>query len=108
MRKAASCIVLFVTFKNIAEARRITGILLSKRLIACCNLVSRVESSFWWEGKIQREREALAIIKTKKSKFDSLLREVKARHSYHVPEILALPVLKGNPDYLHWIHQVVI
>lgn len=108
MGKAASYVVLLVTFKNIAEARRIAGILLNKRLAACCNLVGRVESSFWWEGKIQRERETLAIIKTKKSKFDSVIREVKARHSYQVPEIIALPILKGNPAYLQWIHQIVI
>ena len=108
MKKAASYIVLFVTFKNIAEARKITGVLLNKRLIACCNLVSRVESSFWWEGKIQREREALAVLKTKKSKFEPLMREIKKRHSYKVPEILALPVLKGNPNYLQWLREVVI
>ena len=106
--KTDSCIVVLVTFKNIAEARAITKQLLKKHLVACCNLVSGVESSFWWEGKIQREREALAILKTKKSKFDSVMREVKARHSYQVPEILALPVLKGNHSYLRWIRQVVI
>ena len=106
--KTDSCIVVLVTFKDIAEARVITQQLLKKRLVACCNLISGVESSFWWEGKIQREREALAILKTKKSKFDSVMREVKTRHSYHVPEILALPVLKGNPSYLQWIQEVVI
>ena len=106
--KTDSYIVVLVTFKNIEEARTVTQQLLKKRLVACCNLISSVESSFWWEGKIQRERETLAMIKTKKTKFDSVLREVKAKHSYQVPEILVLPVLKGNPDYLQWIHQVVI
>lgn len=100
--------VVLVTFKNTAEAKRITTALLRKRLIACCNLVEQVESSFWWEGKIHRERETLAIIKTKRSKLDSVILEVKARHSYHVPEIIALPILKGNPAYLEWIRQTMI
>jgi len=108
MEKAASYVVVLVTFKNIAEARRITGVLLNKRLVACCNLVSPIESSFWWEGRIHREREALAVLKTKKSRFEPLVREIKKRHSYKVPEILALPVLKGNPDYLRWLREVVI
>ena len=106
--KTDSCIVVLVTFKDIAEARVITQQLLKKRLVACCNLISGVESSFWWEGKIQRKREALVILKTIKSKFDSVMREVKTRHSYQVPEIRALPVLKGNPSYLQWIQEVVI
>ena len=106
--KATSYIVLLITFKDLIEARRITAVLLNKRLAACCNLVGPIESSFWWEGKIQRERETLAVIKTKKSKFDSVIQEVKARHSYQVPEIIALPVLKGDPNYLQWLREVVI
>jgi periplasmic divalent cation tolerance protein len=107
-KRTDACVVVLVTFKNTAEAKRITTVLLRKRLIACCNLVERVESFFWWERKIHREHETLAIIKTKRLKFDSVIREVKARHSYHVPEIIALPVLKGNPAYLEWIRQTVI
>ncbi len=105
--KATSYIVVLVTFKNTAEAKRITTVLLSKRLIACCNLIPVVESSFWWEGKIQKEKEALAIIKTKKSQWDLLLKEIQAHHSYSVPEILAIPLLKGNPRYLQWMKEVV-
>lgn len=101
-------IVVLVTFKNVSQARKIIAVLLERRLIACGNLISTVESSFWWEGKIQREKEVLVVMKTKKEKFSAVTTEIRRRHSYQVPEILALPVLKGNPAYLQWVQEVVI
>ena len=100
-------IVVLISFKNMTSARTIARYLLKKRLAACCNLVTPVESLFWWEGKIQVEKEALALIKTKKSKFGLLVGEVKKKHSYQVPEILALTILKGNSAYLKWIEEVL-
>ena len=100
-------IVGMITFKNASQARKIITCLLEKRLIACCNLISQVESSFWWQGKIQKEKEVLAVIKTRQSQWARLVQEVCRMHSYQVPEILALPVLKGNPDYLKWVKETV-
>lgn len=106
--KAAAYAVLFVTFKDAAEARRIAGFLLDKRLIACCNLVNPVESSFWWKGKIQKEKETLGIFKIKKTAFKTICQEIKKHHSYEIPEILALPLWRGDSAYLEWMKEVLI
>jgi periplasmic divalent cation tolerance protein len=87
------------------EARKITEILVGERLAACVSIVPQVHSTYWWKGKIERADEALLVIKTEKKKFAALARRIQQAHSYTVPEILALPVIKGNPDYLEWIKE---
>jgi periplasmic divalent cation tolerance protein len=69
--------------------------------------VSQVHSRFWWQGKIDSTDETLLIVKTKASLLDELTRLVKENHSYEVPEIIALPILGGNQDYLKWIDSEI-
>jgi len=89
------------------QARRLSLWLLKKRLAACVNQIPRVRSDYWWHGKIEHSRELLLIIKTTPAKVSSLIREVRRRHPYSVPEVLSLEVGKGNPDYLRWIAESV-
>lgn len=101
--KNADHIVVLITAASLKEAREITGLLLSQRLAACINVVPGVESSFWWKGKIDSAKEILLIIKTVMSRLEALIAAVKQVHSYEVPEIIALPVIGGNEDYLNWL-----
>jgi len=96
------CAVL-ITTKNTEEAERIATQLLNEKLIACANIVPGVTSLFWWEGKVDRSDEILLVLKTKKTLFDKLAKAVKALHSYEVPEIIALPIVRGYNPYLNWI-----
>ncbi len=98
-------IVVFVTTKNLSEARRISRSLVEEKLAACVNIVPLVESIYTWQGRVCREKEALMIIKTRIPIFPRLERKVKSLHSYTVPEIIALPIGKGSKDYLAWIRQ---
>jgi periplasmic divalent cation tolerance protein len=100
-------IVIFVTASSDAEARKIADLLLSKRKAACVNIVSAVESSFWWQGKLDSATESLLMIKTKASLLTEIVNLVKAAHGYEVPEIVALPIIGGNEDYLKWIDDQV-
>ena len=100
-------IVIFITTKNTAEAKKISQALVGKRLIACANIVKGIQSFFWWEGKVDKANEVLLIIKTKRSLFKEIVKAVKALHSYSVPEITAFPIIEGNKDYLKWIHASV-
>ncbi len=100
-------IVVFVTVPSQEEARALGRVLLEKKLVACVNIVSDVDSFFWWEGKIDRAGECLLILKTRYSVFQALTAVVKAQHSYSVPEIIALPVIAGQKDYLAWIDETV-
>lgn len=99
------CVVL-VTAKDIDEASAISRKLLELKLIACSNIVKDVDSFFSWKGKVDSEKEVMLILKTKEIHFKDLSREVKKIHSYDTPEIIALPILCGDPDYLDWIATV--
>ena len=98
-----SPVVIFVTVSNDDEANKISGLLLERRKVACVNIVSGVNSTFWWQGKIDAERESLLIIKTKSSVLPEVVDIIKSVHSYEVPEIIAVPIIGGNEDYLKWI-----
>lgn len=98
-------IVIFVTVSSKKEAETIARQLLKKRLVACVNILDKAESFFWWQKKIDTAKETLLIIKSKKAKFDKIARVIKSMHSYDVPEIIALPIIAGNKDYLRWIDE---
>jgi len=99
--------VVFITVGSQEEARNIAKTLLEGRKAACVNIVPRVESYFWWEGNLDTDRELLLIVKTKASLVDELAALVKDVHSYDVPEVIALPIIGGNQDYLEWIDKEV-
>ena len=98
-------IVVLVTAGSKEEAQKIARGLLEEKLAACVNIIDGVESHFWWQGKIDIVKEALLVIKTKKELFNKLAKKVKSLHSYSVPEIIALPIVTGNTEYLNWIND---
>jgi len=100
-------VVLFITTATAEEAQRISRVLLEQRKAACVNIVPRVSSLFWWQDKLDSTQENLLIVKTKTSLLNELVRLVKEIHSYDVPEIIALPIVGGNQDYLEWIGKEV-
>ena len=99
--------VVFVTASGLKEAEKISEALLKEKLAACVNIVRGVRSKYWWKGRIEKASESLLMIKTRKSKIPRLIRKVKKIHSYTVPEVIALPILQGNSDYLRWIGRSV-
>ena len=100
-------IVLFITTANAEEAQQIAGVLLNERKTACVNIVPMVDSLFWWQGKLDAAQESLLIVKSKASVLNEIVRLVRELHSYDVPEIIALPIIGGNQDYLEWIGKEV-
>lgn len=77
--------------------------ILKARLAGCVNLVERIQSRYWWKGRLEQAPETLLLIKTKRSYLRELSRLIKAHHSYEVPELIALPILWGDPAYLAWL-----
>ncbi len=96
-------IVVFITAGDSEEAAKIASGLLEQRLVACVNIVAAVDSRFWWQGKLDKAAESLLIIKTKGRFLPEVIESVKRLHSYEVPEIIALPIIGGNREYLEWI-----
>jgi periplasmic divalent cation tolerance protein len=107
MMKKQGEIVIFITTDDSEEAQSIAAMLLNQRKVACVNIIPGVDSLFWWQGKLDSARENLLIIKTKASLLDEIVYIVKEVHSYDVPEIIALPIIGGNEDYLKWIGDEV-
>ena len=100
-------IVIFITTGSTEEAQRISRILLEQRKVACVNIIPKVDSLFWWEDKLDSAQENLLIAKTKASLLPEIINIIKKAHSYDVPEIIALPIVSGNQNYLEWIEKSV-
>ena len=90
------------------EARKIANVLLKRRLAACTNIISGIESKFWWKGKIDNAKEVILTMKTLERNFRTVEKEVKRLHSYEVPEIIAISVVAGSERYLDWVKESVI
>lgn len=102
MKKTDRIIVLITTGSE-EEAHSIAESLVKEKKAACVNIVPRVDSLFWWEGKLDSVPESLLLVKTKASLFPEIVELVKRTHSYEVPEIIALPIIAGSEDYLKWL-----
>jgi periplasmic divalent cation tolerance protein len=106
MKPAAKFAAVLVTAPNLKTARALARAALSARLIACANLVPKIESHYWWRGKIESGTEVLLVLKTQKSKLSALEKLVLARHPYDTPEFIVLPLSAGNKKYLDWLAAV--
>lgn len=100
-------IVIFITASDKKEAQNIARCLLKDKLVACVNIIDKIESFFWWQGKIDKAKEALLIVKSNKYKFRKIVKLVKSMHSYEVPEIIALPIVSGEKRYLRWLNASI-
>ena len=87
------------------EARRIGKILVEERLAACVNILPRMESWYWWEGKLDHADEAVLIAKTRSYLREALQRRFLELHQYDCPCLVFLPLQGGNPDFLAWIDR---
>jgi periplasmic divalent cation tolerance protein len=85
------------------RAEALATALVEERLVACVNLVPGVTSIYFWEGKLCRDGETLLVAKTRPERLPALIRRVRELHPYAVPEVIALPVQEGNPDYVAWV-----
>ncbi len=98
-------IVVLLTAASGEEAARLADLLIGAHLAACVQILPEMESVYRWEGKIERQSEILLLVKTSRSRFEELEREVRALHSYETPEIIALPILAGSAPYLEWLSE---
>ena len=93
------------TINSKEEAQKIADTLVSQRLAACVQVSGPIISTYWWQGKLEQAEEWLCTAKTPKALYSQLEQAIREVHPYDVPEILAVDVVAGNPDYLQWIVQ---
>jgi periplasmic divalent cation tolerance protein len=97
--------IVLVTCASVPEARKIGRSAVEKKLAACANIVTGVESIYRWKSKVERTREVLVLMKTTAARLRELEREVKRMHSYDVPEFIVLPLVAGSRQYLKWVEE---
>jgi len=102
-----SYILVLMTASSKDEAKKIVYSLLEEKLIACANMIDSVSSVFWWQDKIEEEKEVLVIMKSHQELFKRVSTRVKELHSYDTSEILALSIVDGSCQYLEWMKKVL-
>ena len=95
--------VVFCTAGSEAEASRIAGALVERRLAACVNVVPGISSTYRWEGETKTDSEWLLIVKTRRDRLEDVSRAIRELHSYELPEIVMLDIGDGDAAYLAWI-----
>ena len=97
----------YITASDKREAEKIAKKLLNKKLIACANIISNVNSYFVWKNKVQNSKEIIICGKSISKNQKKIIKEVKKLHSYSVPCIIFFDIKNGNNDFLKWIKQSV-
>lgn len=102
----SKAVVVLITAPSRDVGRQIADTLVLKKLAACVNVISPINSLYVWEGQACDDEEVLLIVKSRAELFEKeLIPVVKAIHPYDVPEIIALPVVMGDQGYLNWIRE---
>jgi len=103
MKSAAHFSIVLVTAPDLKTARSLAKAALKAKLIACANLVPKLESHYWWQGKIESGAEVLLILETTKANLVALEKLILAQHPYETPEFLVLSLRAGSSKYLDWL-----
>lgn len=86
-----------------ASARALAATLVTERLAACVNVLAPCRSIYRWQGAIESAEETPLLIKTTSERYAALEAAIRARHPYELPEIIAVPIAQGLPEYLGWV-----
>jgi periplasmic divalent cation tolerance protein len=107
VKSAKSYAVVLVTAPNLKVARRLARAALNSKLVACANLVPKIESYYWWKQRIEKSGEVLILFKTTKTRLAALEKCILAEHPYDTPEFVVLSPASGTRRYLDWIADSV-
>jgi periplasmic divalent cation tolerance protein len=103
MQSARRFKVVLVTTPDLKTARKLAKAALRAKLIACANLVPKIESHYLWEGRIESGSEVLMILKCTTARLAALEKFILANHPYDTPEILVMSLAAGTKKYLEWL-----
>lgn len=103
----SEALVVLTTCPDQDGAQRLAAELVEARLAACVNVIGGVQSTYRWQGKVERDGEVLLLIKTTTLAMEAVEAVVRERSNYELPEVLAVPVKDGSRAYLDWLMQSV-
>jgi periplasmic divalent cation tolerance protein len=108
VKSASTFAVVLVTAPSLKVARSLAQGALREKLVACANLIPKIESHHWWQGNLETSAEVLIVFKTTKNKLPAFEKFVLANHPYDTPEFVVLPMAAGSKRYLEWITANVV
>ena len=100
---SAEAVIVFATFQTRDEAEQVGEAMVEQRLAACGSVIPTVHSFYHWEGKLHREHEALLLLKTTRERLPEVEAFIQRAGTHKVPEVLAVDVAAGLPEYLAWL-----
>jgi len=103
VKRSVAFHLVLVTAPDLKTARTLAKAALGAKLVACANLVPKLESHYWWQGKLEASAEVLILFKTTRARLAALERLIVAQHPYETPEFVTLPMAEGNARYLKWL-----
>ncbi|MEW6164990.1 MAG: divalent-cation tolerance protein CutA [Pseudomonadota bacterium] len=98
-----AALLVITNLPDAASARALAGALVEARLAACVNILAPCRSVYRWEGRLEDAEEVPLLVKTTAERYAELEEAIRARHPYELPEIVAVPIERGLPDYLAWV-----
>ncbi len=99
----ARTLLILTNLPDAASAQALATMLVSARLAACVNMLAPCRSVYRWQGAIESAREIPLLIKTTEAGYAALEAAIRATHPYELPEIIAVPIAHGLPEYLDWV-----
>ena len=105
--KMKSYIQVTTTTETKEQAQAIARHLVEEKLAACVQITGAIESIYRWKGKVEITQEWLCLIKTREDLFLKIESAIKKMHSYDMPEIIAIPIVKGSKEYLAWLDDTL-
>ncbi|MEJ2245740.1 MAG: divalent-cation tolerance protein CutA [Acidobacteriota bacterium] len=100
-------ILIVSTADTMDLAQKIAHAIVQEGEAACVNILPGIRSVYHWEEKLCDDSEILLLIKTTGENFEQIRKRIRELHSYDVPEVIAVPITAGDPDYLNWLHTQV-
>ena len=98
-----SALLVLTNLPDRAAAERIADLLIEKNLAACVNILAPCRSVYRWKGAVQHDEEHPMLVKTTTERYAELERAIRSAHPYELPEIVAVPIEHGLPEYLQWV-----
>lgn len=100
--------VIYSTVGTIEDARNIARALVKEKLVACVNIIPKVESIYRWQGKIEEAHECVLIAKTTEKNVEKSIQTIRSLHPYEVPDIIVFPPVGGLKEYLAYVEDETI
>lgn len=98
-------LLVFTNLPDTAAAVRLARELVERRLAACVNVLNGCTSIYRWRGAVEQADEVPVLLKTRAARYAEVEAAIRELHPYEIPEVVAVPVGRGLPEYLEWVAE---